>query len=80
VVTDPEHWLEPGIRWRVNEDNTEEGSRFAARFWPEPGESTEVVITLEPSETGGTDVTIHETRDRAFGLVGRATAQLVGAS
>ncbi len=64
VISNPERWLEPDVRWQVDEKRSVPDETFIARFWSTPSESTEVVITLEPSEVGGTEVTVRETRDR----------------
>ncbi len=72
MVNEPSHWLEPDVRWQRDDDRCEPDRRFVGRFWSVPGESTEVVITLEPTPDGGTDLTVTETRDRPVGTEARA--------
>ncbi len=73
-----DEWLEPGLRWRIDEGETDAPHRLVARFWDpqavdaesnRPRPSTKVTITVEADDDDeGSVVTVHEQRDRSFDL------------
>lgn len=68
MLTDLGGWLEPGLRWRIDEGQSKPEEQLVARLWEKPGASSRLVVDLEPSEDGGTTVTVTEQLDRHFDL------------
>lgn len=66
VLRDLDRWLEPGVRWRIDDDATRPGKTLVARLWERPGASSLVTVQLEAADDDGTTVIITEQQDRNF--------------
>ena len=68
VLSDLDRWLEPGVRWRIDDEASQPGKTLVARLWERPGASSLVTVELEAADDDGTTVTITEQQDRNFEL------------
>lgn len=68
VLSDLARWLEPGVRFRVDENETEPGTKLIARLWEQPGASSHLAVELAENEDGGSTVTVTQTQDRHFAI------------
>lgn len=68
VLSDLDRWLEPGVRWRIDDEASQPGQTLVARLWDRPGSSSLVTVELEMADDDGTTVTITEQQDRNFEL------------
>lgn len=71
LVADLDRWLEPGLRWTVDENASRPGERLVARFWDQPDERepnnpSYVTVDVTENEEGGSTVTVTEQTDRVF--------------
>ncbi len=73
-------WLEPGLRWRIDETDSEAGRRLVARVWDQPGSSSLITIELDGDDLGGSVVTIVQQRDRHFRVDASLTDQTMVAT
>lgn len=71
LVADLDRWLEPGLRWTVDEGASRPGERLVARFWDQPTEGepnnpSYVTVDVTENEEGGSNVVVTEQTDRTF--------------
>lgn len=68
-------WIEPGVRWRVDEAASKSGELLVARVWEGPGSSSLVTLKLESTERGGSLLTVVQQRDRHFEITATSSSR-----
>ncbi len=68
ALRDLDRWLEPGVRWKIDERVTRPEELLVARLWERPGSSSLVTFRIEETDGGGSRVTITEQLDRHFDI------------